>query len=103
MKNTMRVAVVENSPLAPIGLLGAALERRGARLDVLPGPDLAAHRETLDAAAFIISLGSPKAVYDGDDWIRWQVAYVAQAVAAGRPVLGISSGATLVGAHEAGR
>lgn len=103
MKNTMRVAVVENSPLAPIGLLGAALERRGARLDVLPGPDLAAHRETLDAAAFIISLGSPKAVYDGDDWIRWQVDYVAQAVAAGRPVLGVCFGAQLLAAAIGGR
>jgi len=66
----MRVAIVENSPLAPVGLLGAALERRGARLEVLPGPGLAAHREALDGADFMVSLGSPKAVYDGDDWIR---------------------------------
>jgi len=103
MKNTMRVAVIENSPLAPIGLLGAALERRGARLDIVPGPGLAAHRDTLDAADLLISLGSPKAVYDGDDWIRWQVGYVAQAVAAGRPVLGICFGAQLLAAAIGGR
>jgi GMP synthase (glutamine-hydrolysing) len=103
MTDTMRVAIVENSPLAPIGLLGAALERRGARLEVLPGPALAAHRAALDAADFIVSLGSPKAVYDGDDWILWQSAYLGEAVKAGRPVLGICFGAQLLAAALGGR
>jgi GMP synthase (glutamine-hydrolysing) len=98
----MRVAVVENSPLAPVGLLGAALERRGARLEILPGPDLSAHRAALDQAGFIVTLGSPKAVYDGDDWIRWQVAYLGQAVAQGRAVLGICFGAQLLAAAIGG-
>lgn len=98
----MRVAIIENSPLAPIGLLGPALERRGARLEVLPGPGLVAHREALEAADFTISLGSPKAVYDGDDWIRWQVSYLGAAVAAGRPVLGICFGAQLLAAAIGG-
>jgi GMP synthase (glutamine-hydrolysing) len=98
----MRVAVVENSPLAPVGLLGAALERRGARLEILPGPDLSAHRAALDQAGFLVTLGSPKAVYDGDDWIRWQVAYLGQAVAQGRAVLGICFGAQLLAAAIGG-
>ena len=99
---SMRVAVVENSPLAPVGLLGAALERRGARLETVPGPEAEAHRAVLDAADFIVTLGSPKAVYDGDDWIRWQVAYLAEAVETGRPVLGICFGAQLLAAALGG-
>jgi GMP synthase (glutamine-hydrolysing) len=102
MGGWMRVAVIENSSLAPAGLLGAALEQRGARLEVLPGPGLAAHRAVLDAADFIVTLGSPKAVYDGDEWIRWQVAYLGEAVAAGRGVLGICFGAQLLAAAIGG-
>ena len=98
----LRVAVIENSPLAPVGLLRAALERRGARLEVLPGPSLADHAASLDSADFLVGLGSPKAVYDGDDWIRWQVGYLGRAVAADRPYLGICFGAQLLAAAIGG-
>lgn len=99
----LRVAVIENSPLAPVGLLGEALARRGARLDILPGPTLADHAAALDSADFLVGLGSPKAVYDGDDWIRWQVGYLGRAVAVDRPYLGICFGAQLLTAAIGGR
>ncbi|MBP0444094.1 gamma-glutamyl-gamma-aminobutyrate hydrolase family protein [Roseomonas sp. SSH11] len=98
----MRVAVVENSSLAPLGLLGPALERRGARIETYSGPELAAHARALDSAGFIVTLGSPKAVYDGDDWIRWQAGYLRDAVLADRPVLGICFGAQLLAAAIGG-
>jgi GMP synthase (glutamine-hydrolysing) len=92
----MRVLVLENSPLAPVGHLGAWLQAaRGATLEVLPGPALAAGA-ALPEADLLVTLGSPQAAYDPDPWIAAQRDLLARRIAAGRPVIGICFGAQMI-------
>jgi len=91
----MRVLVLENSPLAPVGHFGAWLERRhGAVLDTLAGPELP--EGLMPEADLLVTLGSPKAAYDTDAWIARQRDLLARWIAAGRPVIGICFGAQMI-------
>jgi GMP synthase (glutamine-hydrolysing) len=90
----MRVLVLQNSPLAPVGHFGTWLEQRGATLRIQPGPDLA--DAPLPEADLLVTLGSPKAAYDSDGWIARQRALLAERIMAGRPVIGICFGAQMI-------
>lgn len=91
----MRVLVLENSPLAPIGHFGDWLRRRrGALLEVRPGPELA--EGPLPEADLIVSLGSPRAAYEPEGWIARQRALLAAWIAAERPVIGLCFGAQMI-------
>ncbi|MBI0434834.1 type 1 glutamine amidotransferase [Roseomonas sp. KE0001] len=96
----MRVLVLENSPLAPIGHFGDWLRRRGARLEVRPGSEVA--EGPLPGADLIVSLGSPRAAYETEDWIARQRALLAAWIAAERPVIGLCFGAQMIAAAIGG-
>lgn len=91
----MRVLVLENSPLAPVGHFGDWLAaRHGATLTSLPGPALLPG--PLPEADLLVSLGSPKAAYDGDAWIATQRELLARWIGEGRKVIGICFGAQMI-------
>ncbi|MXP64834.1 type 1 glutamine amidotransferase [Roseomonas sp. M0104] len=91
----MRVLVVENSPLAPIGHFGTWLERRhGAVLHTVAGPELP--EGWTPEADLLVTLGSPKAAYDADAWIGRQRALLARWIVAERPAIGICFGAQMI-------
>jgi GMP synthase (glutamine-hydrolysing) len=96
----MRVLVLQNFPLAPVGHFGTWLERRGAALQVQAGPDLA--DGPLPEADLLVTLGSPKAAYDSDGWITRQRALLADWIGADRPVIGICFGAQMIAAAIGG-
>ncbi|WP_419898396.1 type 1 glutamine amidotransferase [Roseomonas sp. USHLN139] len=92
----MRVLVLENSPLAPVGHFGAWLQAaRGAALQTLAGPDLRAGAP-LPEADLLVTLGSPKAAYDADAWIAAQRDLLARWIEEGRAVIGICFGAQMI-------
>ncbi|MDJ0391498.1 type 1 glutamine amidotransferase [Roseomonas sp. E05] len=98
----MRVLVLENSPLAPVGHFGAWLEqRRGAELRTVSGSELP--EDWAPEAALLVTLGSPKAAYDADPWIARQRALLARWIAADRPVIGICFGAQMIASAIGGR
>lgn len=91
----MRVLVLENSPLAPIGYFGPWLEaRHGAVLQVMAGPELP--EDFQSEADLLVTLGSPKAAYDGDRWIARQRALLMRWIGAERTVIGICFGAQMI-------
>ncbi|WP_159994859.1 type 1 glutamine amidotransferase [Roseomonas sp. 18066] len=92
----MRVLVLENSPLAPIGHFGAWLQAdRGATLDTASGPGLVAGAP-LPEADLLVTLGSPQAAYDADAWIAAQRDLLSRWIADGRAVIGICFGAQMI-------
>lgn len=99
----MQVAVIENSPIAPIGTFAAFLrDRRGATLTAIPRAELAARAAEIAAADLVVALGSESAAYDPDDWIACQRVLLARLVAEGRAVIGICFGAQLLAAALGG-
>jgi GMP synthase (glutamine-hydrolysing) len=87
----VRVLVLQNSPLAPASHLGSWLQQRGATLRIQLGPDLPCG--PWPGADLLLTLGSPKAAYDNDQWITRQRDLLAGWIMADRPVIGICFGA----------
>jgi GMP synthase-like glutamine amidotransferase len=87
-----RVVVIRHHDVDSAGLIGAALQARGAELDVrlypdedpLPAPGTAGH---------VVVLGAISSVNDPDGWIADELAWLRAADQAGVPVLGICFGA----------
>ena len=99
----MRVLVLENSPLAPVGHFGVWLRRRhGAVLDTLAGAELP-EGPTMPGVDLLVTLGSPRAAYDADAWIARQRDLLARWIAADRPVIGICFGAQMIASAIGGR
>lgn len=91
----MRVLVLENSPLAPVGHFGDWLAaRHGAALTTVAGTALVPG--PLPEADLLVSLGSPQAAYDGDAWIATQRDLLTRWIGAGRPVIGLCFGAQMI-------
>ena len=102
----MKVLVIENAPSAPVGLFGTWLEQvRGATLDVVSPQTMPDAQGEADLSAWdlIVTLGSPHGAYEDIPWIHRQRRFLQQAIAAGRPVLGICFGAQIVATAIGGR
>jgi GMP synthase-like glutamine amidotransferase len=94
--------VVEQQPDAPAGLLGEWATARGADVDLVRPPAVAAWPDPREASA-IVALGSDRNVHASSDaWIAAEVDYLAAAHAAGVPVLGICFGAQALAAALGG-
>jgi GMP synthase-like glutamine amidotransferase len=89
----VRLAVIEQQPDAPAGLLGEWAHRRGARVTTLRAQELAAWPDprAFDAVA---ALGSSHAVHGTlAPWIAGELGFLGDALEAEVPVLGICFGA----------
>lgn len=96
----MKVLVIENSPKAPLGLFGDHLMGRlGATLAVI-GPE--AVPEAPGDEDLVVTLGSPSGVYEAAPWMLRQRDFLARAIAADRPVIGICFGAQIIAAAIGG-
>jgi GMP synthase (glutamine-hydrolysing) len=88
----MRVLVIENSAVAPVGLFGEWLAGRGARLTTV-APESLPDRPDSD---LIVILGSPAAVYDNAPWMLRQRDFLRAAMADGTGLVGICFGAQMI-------
>jgi GMP synthase-like glutamine amidotransferase len=89
---------VQQQPDAPAGLVGEWAAARGAEVDVLHAPVVAAWPDPGGASA-VVALGSDRSVHaSADPWIGAQVGFLREAHAAGVPVLGICFGAQALAA-----
>ncbi len=92
----MRVLAFRHVPFEGIGLIGRTLAERNIEVDYA---DLyCADAEVPDAAAYdgLIFLGGPMSVNDDLPYLAREMEWIRQAVAQGRPVLGICLGAQLI-------
>lgn len=89
----MRVLIIENSPTAPAALFGDWLAANGATLTTIAPENLP---ETHAGYDLTVTLGSPKGAYEDIPWIHAQRDFLAQAIAAGHPVIGICFGAQII-------
>ncbi len=96
----MRVLVVENTPMGPIGLFGEWLVRQGASLTVVTKDALPA---TADGFDLVVVLGSPNGAYEAHEWIGRQRDFLAREIAADKPVVGICFGAQIIADATGGR
>lgn len=92
------ILVLQNSPQAPAGIVGQALQDAGARLDtrlVLDGDALPDRLEGYDG---ILVLGGPMGAHDDDRHpaLADQAALIGRAAAEGLPLLGICLGGQLM-------
>ena len=100
----MKVAVIDNSAIAPVGTFGDYLRgRRGATLTHIPCADLEGRAGDIAAADLVVSLGSDSAAYGPEPWIARQRDLLARLVADGRAVIGICFGAQLLASALGGR
>jgi GMP synthase-like glutamine amidotransferase len=89
---------VQQQPDAPAGLVGEWAAARGAEVDVLHAPVVAAWPDPGGASA-VVALGSDRSVHaSADPWIGAQVGFLREAHSAGVPVLGICFGAQALAA-----
>jgi GMP synthase-like glutamine amidotransferase len=92
----MRVLAFRHIPFEHPGRIGTELERRGIGIDYadLYQPGAAAP----DPARYdgLIFMGGPMSVNDPLEYLEREAGWIAEAVAAGRPVLGICLGAQLI-------
>jgi GMP synthase-like glutamine amidotransferase len=94
--------VVEQQPDAPAGLLGEWAATHGAQVEVVTPATVATWPDP-GAATAVIALGSDRSVHASRDaWIARELSYLAQAHAAGVPVLGICFGAQALAAALGG-
>ena len=97
----MRVLIIENTPGAPAGAFGQWLyDARGATLDVVTPETMP---DTHGDADLIVTLGSPAGAWEDIGWVHRQRRLVQDALAAGKPVIGICFGAQLVATAIGGR
>jgi GMP synthase-like glutamine amidotransferase len=98
----VRLLVVEQQADAPAGLVGEWAIERGARVDVVRAPELAAWPDPRSADA-IVALGSDRSVHASTDpWIAEQLAFLRAAHDADVPVLGICFGGQALAAALGG-
>jgi GMP synthase-like glutamine amidotransferase len=98
----MRVLAVRHHGVDSAGFIGAAFEALGASVTLhllpedgpLPAPDGFDH---------VVLLGSESSVNDAHPWIAGELAWLREADAAGRPVLGICFGAQAICAAFGGQ
>jgi GMP synthase-like glutamine amidotransferase len=92
----MRVLAFRHVPFEYLGRIEPELERRGIGIDYAdlyqPGA------ESPDPARYagLIFMGGPMSVNDGLPYLEREARWIAQAVEAGRPVLGVCLGAQLI-------
>jgi GMP synthase (glutamine-hydrolysing) len=95
----MNVLVIQNSPTGPAGYFGRYLvERRAATLRTLTPAELP--RDGTDAAHpdLVVVLGSARGVYDADDWIARERAFLRAELERQTPMVGICFGAQIIAA-----
>jgi anaerobic selenocysteine-containing dehydrogenase/GMP synthase-like glutamine amidotransferase len=99
----LRLLVLENHGEAPGGAFCKALERRGARPDVLRPQKDALPADSGDYAALVV-LGGPQDAYDdaASPYFRAETALMRAFDAAGKPVAGICLGAQLLARAHGG-
>jgi GMP synthase-like glutamine amidotransferase len=92
----MRVLAFRHIPCEHLGLIGGELEARGIACDYADLYDPAA--ATPDPARYdgLIFMGGPMSVNDPLGYLEFEKQSIAQAVASGKPVLGICLGAQLI-------
>lgn len=89
----MRILIIQNAASAPAGLFGQWLAEQGHTLTTIAPEDLPASHAAHD---LIVTLGSPAGAYEDHPWIHAQRAFLARAIAADHPVIGICFGAQLI-------
>ncbi len=92
------ILVLQNSPQAPAGIVGQALQDAGARLDTRLVLDGDALPDRLDGYDGILVLGGPMGAHDDDRHpaLADQAALIGRAAADGLPLLGICLGGQLM-------
>lgn len=90
------VLIIVHQAHSTPGRIGERLERRGYRLDVRRPALGDTLPETLDRHAAVIVFGGPMSANDPHDFIRAEIAFIEQALAAGMPLLGICLGAQMM-------
>jgi GMP synthase-like glutamine amidotransferase len=94
---------VQQQPDAPAGLVGEWAAARGAEVDVIHAPTVAAWPDPTAVDA-VVALGSDRSVHASKDpWIAEQVAFLRAAHDAGVPVVGICFGGQALAAALGGR
>jgi GMP synthase-like glutamine amidotransferase len=95
----MRIAIIEQEPEAPAGLLGEWAQARGHEVVVLRTPEVMTAWPDPREFDVIAPLGSECSVHASDEpWIRPQIDFLRRAHEAGVPVLGICFGAQALAA-----
>ena len=92
----MRVLVFRHVPFEHLGRIGESLESAGVAfeyVDLAAGPPVAI---PLESAAGLVFMGGPMSANDDLPYIQRELELIRQAVAAGKPVLGICLGAQLI-------
>jgi GMP synthase-like glutamine amidotransferase len=98
----LRLVVIEQQADVPPGLLGEWAAARGAHVETVRPPGVAAWPDPRDATA-VVALGSDRSVHASRDaWIPPQLAYLAGAHEGGIPVLGICFGGQALAAALGG-
>jgi len=103
---SLRVVVLQHVECEPPGTYTPFLAKRGNLLTVQLDRDGATplDRINLDEVAAIVAMGGPMGVYETDEhpWIAPELQFIAAAVGAGVPFLGICLGAQLLAAALGG-
>lgn len=96
--SALHILVLQNSPQAPAGIVGQALQDAGARLDTRLVLDGDALPDRLDGYDGILVLGGPMGAHDDDRHpaLADQAALIGRAAADGLPLLGICLGGQLM-------
>jgi GMP synthase (glutamine-hydrolysing) len=98
------VVIVQHVAVEGPGVLGQLLAERGIET-LLVGPDAPLVPETVERVRGVVILGGPMGVYEADEHprLRDEMALLARAVTARKPVLGICLGAQLLAASLGAR
>jgi GMP synthase-like glutamine amidotransferase len=85
----MRAVCLQHVPFEGPGAFAGALTRRDVKLECYLVPQDGLPK---DAADLLLVMGGPMSVNDPERWITEETAFIASALSAGRPVIGVCLG-----------
>ncbi len=92
----MGVLVFRHVPFEDLGLIAPVLESQGVEYEYADRFQASERALSLDGITGIILMGGPMSANDDLSYLRRELALIRNAVAAGKPVLGICLGAQLI-------